>query len=364
MEYFDTEQELALEQFADYSDKLFDLGVITTDSFTGEIGEFVACKVFKLQKTERVTKAVDGVSQEGERYQVKSKVVSSNYNYLISNLQPQLFDYLVVVYFDAEYSILKILRLKSEDVIGTEVRITASNLPTFEVISPSRFNIPVNIKNSISQFASAFNTLSELEIIRSRRIVGDIGEFYASKRLGLTLSENKTQKGIDAIHPNGLTFEIKTRRVYSSGRRISETRRINNLIGKTADYLIVVTLDRAFRCSGMWLVPMSNIINPKSANLKIVNTTNGVRNLVKSRISWLDTGDKFVDFDSPIPKAPQSPKTRRKPSTTKKSVRKTPALPHEHEVKHEVDKQGHEITQGFLIVLLAIIVVFLIMALI
>ena len=73
--------------------------------------------------------------------------------------------------------------------------------------------------------------------------------------------------------------------------------RINNLIGKNADYLIVVTLNHAFECSGMWIMPMKNIINPKSANLKIVNTTIGVKNLVPSQISWLNTGEKFVSFN-------------------------------------------------------------------
>ena len=59
----------------------------------------------------------------------------------------------------------------------------------------------------------------------------------------------------------------------------------------------MVTLNHAFECSGMWIMPMKNIINPKSANLKIVNTTIGVKNLVPSQISWLNTGEKFVSFN-------------------------------------------------------------------
>ena len=78
--------------------------------------------------------------------------------------------------------------------------------------------------------------------------------------MNLKLSSNKNEKGLDAIGQGGLTFEIKTRRVYDSERRTSETRRINNLIGKNADYLIVVTLNHAFECSGMWIMPMKNII--------------------------------------------------------------------------------------------------------
>ncbi len=47
-----------LEEFADLNDQLFDLGITTTDSFTGEIAEYVACHHFKLIKSARVAKAV------------------------------------------------------------------------------------------------------------------------------------------------------------------------------------------------------------------------------------------------------------------------------------------------------------------
>ena len=35
-------RETLLKEFANCSDKLFTLGIIRTDSFTGEIGEFIA----------------------------------------------------------------------------------------------------------------------------------------------------------------------------------------------------------------------------------------------------------------------------------------------------------------------------------
>ena len=96
---------------------------------------------------------------------------------------------------------------------------------------------------AIRNFAQSYLNLQKEGIIRSRKVVGDIGEYYACKRLNLKLSSNKNEKGLDAIGQGGLTFEIKTRRVYDSERRTSETRRINNLIGKNADYLIVAVQD-------------------------------------------------------------------------------------------------------------------------
>jgi hypothetical protein len=287
-----------LDNFANLSDQLFDLGIITTDSFTGEIGEYIACRHFKLKKTNRVTKAIDGICESGYSYQIKSKVVSgNNFNYNLSNLKSDAFNYLVVVYLDINYCPIKLLRIPSKFIKNYEISITSTLLRgEIEIIDKKEIRIPNKEKDAIIEFAKAYLELEKSGIIRSRRIVGDIGEFYACHKLNLEMSNNRNEKGIDAKHKNGLTFEIKTRRVYKSGRRVSETRRLNNLVGKIADYLIVVTLDRSFKCSGMWLVPMHNLSNPKSANLKVVNTTQGTRNIVPSKIPGLKTGEKFISF--------------------------------------------------------------------
>ncbi|TXF74964.1 DUF6998 domain-containing protein [Chryseobacterium sp.] len=296
-----------LKDFAAKNDALFDLGITATDSFTGEIGEFIACQHFKLTKSGRSNKAVDGVAANGERYQIKSKVISaSNFSHTISNLQPDLFDKLVVVYLDTHYKLLQMLVIPVSEIPVSVFRITKANVSKFESID--KVKIPLKFQKALTDFANSFTALHVNGIIRSRRIVGDIGEFYACKKLGLLISENQTEKGIDARHPNGLTFEIKTRWVYESDRRISEVRRLNNLVGKTADYVIVVTLDRSFECSGMWIIRMKNIANPKSANLKIINNTPGVKNIIPSKISWLQTGESFQGFETVVSK-PLSPKT-------------------------------------------------------
>lgn len=327
-----------LKDFADKNDALFDLGITTTDSFTGEIGEFLACQHFKLHKSGRSNKAVDGIAANGERYQIKSKVISaSNFSHTISNLQPDLFDKLVVVYFDTHYKLLQMIVIPVSEIPASVFRITKSNISKFESID--KVKIPLKFQKALTDFANSFTSLQVNGIIRSRRIVGDIGEFYACKKLGLLISENQTEKGIDARHPNGLTFEVKTRWVYESDRRISETRRLNNLAGKTADYLIVVTLDRCFECSGMWLIPMKNIANPKSANLKIVNSTPGVKNIIPSKISWLQTGEPFQDFDTVLSNR-QTNKTiaKRKRSPVKPNQVSRPHIPVEESNKINIEQ--------------------------
>lgn len=306
------EQENLLNIFADKSDILFELGVITTDSFTGEIGEYIACSHFKLSKTFRVTKSIDGICPLGKRYQIKSKVIQkNNFNYNILNLDLDSIDFLVIVYFDKEYLPIRLLRIPRTSLSSKNVLITNGLIKSkqIEVFENTQINIQSKEKAAIKEFAIAYNALIDNQIIRSRRIVGDIGEFYACRYLNLILSTNKIEKGFDAKHENGLTFEIKTRRVYSSGRRGSEKRRINGLDKKSADYLVVVVINRSFKCVGMWVMPMKNIINPQSAHLEIVNYTYGTLNVVPSSIHWLLTGEKLTNIDNLLRKDNHTNKT-------------------------------------------------------
>lgn len=299
MEQLELVKKTLLKEFACCSDELFTLGIMRTDSFTGEIGEFIASRYFNLNLANRSTKGYDAECSQGYKYQIKSKVISNNdFHYHISGLKCQDFDYLIVVYFDKYYTPLAILKIPSCQINAEKYRINASVVFNFSQ-DLTQLKLSKKEQFSIKKIAQSYLELQETGIVRSRRVVGDIGEYYACKRLNLKLCNNRNEKGLDAIsQKDGLTFEIKTRRVYDSGRRISETRRINNLMGKSADYLIVVTLDHAFECSGMWIMPMKNIINLKSANLKIINTTVGIRNLVPSQVSWLATGEKFISFNN------------------------------------------------------------------
>lgn len=287
-----------LKDFANSSDKLFNLGIIRTDSFTGEIGEFVASKYFKLNLAGKSTKDYDAECSKGYKYQIKSKIVNGNsFNYCISNLKSSAFDFLIVVYFDKYYTPLVILKIPSKEIVAEKYSVNSTKISLFSQ-DMTRLKLSEKERIAIKDFAQCYLNLQEAGIIRSRKVVGDIGEYYACEYLNLELCSNSNEKGFDAIGDNNSTYEIKTRRVYDSGRRISNVRRINNLSGKSADYLIVVTLNHAFECSGMWIMPMKNVTNPTSANLTIVNTTVGVKNIVPSQIDWLVTGEEFVSLDN------------------------------------------------------------------
>lgn len=286
---FDTGQMQLLENFSNQSDLLFSRGIIRTDSFTGEIGEFVASQHFNLSKTNRSMKAVDAVDINGKKYQIKSKIASKDsITFSFTNLYTNLFDYLALVYFDYLYNPIRIIRISSVDLYK-HISISKISLSTIkhDLYTNEDIVLPENDLYEINKFGKLYNSLIENNIIRSRRIVGDLGEFYACQFLGLKLYDNKNEKGVDAKDDQGIKYEIKTRRVYESGRRTSNTRRLNNLVGKSAKYLIVVVLDKKFKCDGLWKMPMQNIVNPKSATLRVVNTTSGVENIVPTKIDLL-----------------------------------------------------------------------------
>lgn len=151
------------------------------------------------------------------------------------------------------------------------------------------------------------------EITRSFRIVGDIGEYYACNQLKLTICMNQNEKGFDAVDDVGKKYEIKTRRIYESSRRVSDRRRLNNLAGKSADFVVVVALDREFACAGMWLIPYRNIPDPANSWITMVNDIPGTVSIVRSRIPGLHNRESIK---------PAVQKVQRKTIPRKKKVMK------------------------------------------
>ncbi len=273
---------LLLKEFASQSDKLFNLGVLRSDSFTGDIGEFIARKFYNLSLVDKSTKEIDAIDDANLTYQIKSSTGKS------IRLTNKKYDYLVCIYFDDLYNIKKIIKIASKDIVNDKFSVNNKFLLNTQHINENleNVNIEEDLMLEIKKFGRIYNKLIQENIIKSKRVVGDLGEYYASKQLNLMLNFNNSEKGYDALDKNGETYEIKTRRVYNSGRRKSNSRRIR-ILGKTAKWLIVVTLDKNFECDGMWKMLMKDVNNPKSAHLGVVKSTKDVEIIVNTEIEWL-----------------------------------------------------------------------------
>ena len=273
---------LLLKEFASQSDKLFNLGVLRSDSFTGDIGEFIARKFYNLSLVDKSTKEIDAIDNANLSYQIKSSTGKS------IRLTNKKYDYLVCIYFDDLYNIKKIIKIASKDIANDKFSVNNKFLLNTQHVNENlqNVNIEEDLMLEIKKFGKIYNKLLQENIIKSKRVVGDLGEYYASKQLNLMLNFNNSEKGYDAVDKNGETYEIKTRRVYNSERRKSNSRRIR-ILGKTAKWLIVVTLDKNFECDGMWKMLMKDVNNPKSAHLGVVKSTKDVEIIVNTEIEWL-----------------------------------------------------------------------------
>lgn len=99
-------------------------GIIRTKNVVGDIGEYLAidhyCKtpgLPRLQFAPPSTENIDAISTKGERYSIKS--TTSNTTGVFYGLNPpqdetpqkQLFEYVIIVIFDDNYQLQKILEL-------------------------------------------------------------------------------------------------------------------------------------------------------------------------------------------------------------------------------------------------------------
>lgn len=93
--------------------------LIRTKNIVGELGEYLAIKYYnkkqglpKLQATPTSTRNIDAISIKGERYSIKTitcKTTGAFYG--VEDNKEKLFEYVIVVVMNKDYTINKILEL-------------------------------------------------------------------------------------------------------------------------------------------------------------------------------------------------------------------------------------------------------------
>ena len=109
----------------------------------------------------------------------------------------------------------------------------------------------------MNQYARILTELNDRHVVCTYNSpVGDFGEWLVAQKLGLTLERNSA-KGLDAIGPDGLRYQIKCRWERSDHPTVSsrELSVIRNLDENQFDYLIVVIFDRSFCIKEAYSIP-------------------------------------------------------------------------------------------------------------
>ncbi|MBD3723703.1 MAG: hypothetical protein IE891_02685 [Flavobacteriaceae bacterium] len=91
----------------------------------------------------------------------------------------------------------------------------------------------------LNEIAIALKSLKNKNIIRTKNLVGDLGEYYCKKLFNLKLEDNAVNKGFDAIDVAGKKVEIKTRRIPEGKSKVI-------FRGFDFDYCLYVELNEYF----------------------------------------------------------------------------------------------------------------------
>ena len=94
--------------------------IIRTNNIVGELGEFLAIRFYnntpgmpKLQAAPTSTKSIDAISNKGERYSIKTVTGNTTgvFYGVSEDISEKLFEYVIVVIMNKDYSINKILEI-------------------------------------------------------------------------------------------------------------------------------------------------------------------------------------------------------------------------------------------------------------
>lgn len=122
------------------------------------------------------------------------------------------------------------------------------------------------IKKLLLNYRDILNQLRNLGGIRTGKVVGDYGEYIASKKLNLELQKS-TNKGYDAIDSAGKKYEIKSRKATHYNKpgvfRVKEEQL------QSSDFLIYVEFDDVWNLFRLLKIPTSNVISNKHGNVSV-----------------------------------------------------------------------------------------------
>lgn len=118
-DFSDLSDEALILFYSKWIKELKKRNLIRTKNIVGEIGEYLAIKYYnktlglpKLQATPTSTRNVDAISVKGERYSIKTitgKTTGAFYG--VGDNEEKLFEYVIIVVMNDDYTISKILEL-------------------------------------------------------------------------------------------------------------------------------------------------------------------------------------------------------------------------------------------------------------
>ncbi|RNL90086.1 hypothetical protein ED312_06575 [Sinomicrobium pectinilyticum] len=132
----------------------------------------------------------------------------------------------------------------------------------------------MKFRSELKAIADSLRTLRRDGIIRTKNLVGDLGEYYCQELLNIKLCKI-VEKGFDGFDPDGLKVEIKTRRLPSNSAKVI-------FRGFDFDYCLFVELNEYFEPVRILKIPSEEIIfnlDKKGDRLSFKKLTTATKNI-------------------------------------------------------------------------------------
>ena len=112
----------------------------------------------------------------------------------------------------------------------------------------------MNVRPELKLIADSLKSLRQDGIIRTKNLVGDLGEYYCSQLFNFRLNLNVVETGFDAIDIEGKKVEIKTRRTPDGKAKVI-------FRSFDFDYCLFVELDEYFEPVTILKIVKNEIVN-------------------------------------------------------------------------------------------------------
>ena len=96
-------------------------------------------------------------------------------------------------------------------------------------------------------------------VIRTTSVVGELGEYYASKKYGLDPADRSGQRDYDLKDKNGKCYQVKTRRLYPHPNRTSKQNLLYKGLNKGKCDIIFVLIDEKYKLKSVFSVSRKRI---------------------------------------------------------------------------------------------------------
>lgn len=115
------------------------------------------------------------------------------------------------------------------------------------------------IKELLRDYTSIIEKLKKLGATRTANLVQGYGEYVASKKLNLKLTDSPVNKGYDAVDKSGKRYEIKTRKANTWNKPSLFPVNLRQLA--VVDFLIFVEFDNEWNITKFLKIPAKKLMS-------------------------------------------------------------------------------------------------------